>query len=74
MQLWPNLFDRRAREQEVLALMRRVGRMPASPNGFGSPKARCEKHVRSILTKLNRPETGDGYRRVRVVITFLEAH
>jgi hypothetical protein len=48
--------------------------MPASPNGFGSPKARCEKHVRSILTKLNRPETGDGYRRVRVVITFLEAH
>jgi DNA-binding NarL/FixJ family response regulator len=32
-----------------------------------------EKHVRSILMKLHIPETDDDHRRVRAVITFLEA-
>jgi DNA-binding NarL/FixJ family response regulator len=32
-----------------------------------------EKHVRSILTKLDLPETDEDHRRVRAVITFLEA-
>ncbi len=32
-----------------------------------------EKHVRSILTKLNLAEAGDDHRRVLAVITFLEA-
>ena len=32
-----------------------------------------EKHVRSILTKLGLPETGDDHRRVLAVITFLES-
>ena len=32
-----------------------------------------EKHVRSILSKLNLPETADDHRRVRAVITFLES-
>ena len=32
-----------------------------------------EKHVRSILMKLNLPETDEDHRRVRAVITFLEA-
>jgi hypothetical protein len=41
--------------------------------GCGSPRERFEKHVRSILTKLNLPETGDDHRRVLAVITFLEA-
>ena len=32
-----------------------------------------EKHVRSIMTKLGLHETPDDHRRVRAVITFLEA-
>jgi len=32
-----------------------------------------EKHVRSILMKLQVPETDDDHRRVHAVITFLEA-
>jgi serine/threonine-protein kinase PknK len=32
-----------------------------------------EKHVRSILTKLNLQETNDPYRRVLAVLMFLEA-
>jgi serine/threonine-protein kinase PknK len=32
-----------------------------------------EKHVRSILAKLNLPETASDHRRVLAVITFLEA-
>jgi hypothetical protein len=33
-----------------------------------------EKHVRSILAKLNLPEADDDHRRVRTVITYLDAH
>jgi DNA-binding NarL/FixJ family response regulator len=32
-----------------------------------------EKHVRSIMTKLDLHETPDDHRRVRAVITFLES-
>jgi serine/threonine-protein kinase PknK len=33
-----------------------------------------EKHVRSILTKLDLAGTGDDHRRVLAVIAFLESH
>jgi serine/threonine-protein kinase PknK len=32
-----------------------------------------EKHVRSIMTRLNLHETGDDHRRVLAAITFLQA-
>ena len=32
-----------------------------------------EKHVRSILVKLNLPEADDDHRRVLAVITFRDA-
>ena len=60
------------REREVLALMAE-GRSNA---GIGRElwvaEGTIEKHVSSILTKLNLPETGNDHRRVRAVIAFLE--
>jgi len=61
------------REQEVLALMAE-GRSNA---GIGRrlwvTEGTVEKHVRSILTKLNLHEAGDDHRRVLAAITFLQA-
>ena len=62
-----------AREREVLALMAE-GRSNA---GIGRrlwvTEGTVEKHVRSVLAKLNLPETDDDHRRVIAVVTFLEA-
>jgi DNA-binding NarL/FixJ family response regulator len=61
------------REREVLALMAE-GRSNA---GIGRrlwvTEGTVEKHVRSILLKLQVPETDDDHRRVRAVITYLES-
>jgi DNA-binding NarL/FixJ family response regulator len=61
------------REREVLALMAE-GR---SNNGIAHrlfvTEGAVEKHVRSILQKLQLPETGDDHRRVLAVVTYLEA-
>jgi serine/threonine-protein kinase PknK len=61
------------REREVLALMAE-GRSNA---GIGRQlwvtEGTVEKHVRSVLAKLNLAETDDDHRRVLAVITFLEA-
>jgi DNA-binding NarL/FixJ family response regulator len=61
------------REREVLALMAE-GRSNA---GIGRQlwltEGTIEKHVSSILMKLNLPETDNDHRRVRAVIAFLEA-
>lgn len=61
------------REREVLALMAEG----ASNSGIGRrlwvTEGTVEKHVRSILAKLNLPETPDDHRRVLAVITYLDA-
>ncbi len=61
------------REREVLALMAE-GRSNAGIAGqLWVTEGTVEKHVYSILMKLQVPETDDDHRRVRAVITFLEA-
>jgi DNA-binding NarL/FixJ family response regulator len=61
------------REREVLALMAE-GR---SNNGIAQrlyiTEGAVEKHVRSILMKLQLPLTEDDHRRVLAVVTYLEA-
>ena len=63
-----------AREKEVLALMAEGRSNAGIAHRLWVTEGTIEKHVRSILTKLNLPETGDAHRRVLAVITFLEAH
>ncbi|MFL6084956.1 MAG: protein kinase domain-containing protein [Mycobacterium sp.] len=63
-----------AREQEVLALMAEGRSNAGIAHRLWVTGGTVEKHVRSILTKLNLPETGDDHRRVLAVIAFLEAH
>jgi DNA-binding NarL/FixJ family response regulator len=62
-----------AREREVLALMAE-GRSNAGIAGqLWVTEGTVEKHVRSVLAKLNLPETAGDHRRVLAVIAFLEA-
>ena len=63
-----------ARELEVLALMAEGRSNAGIAHRIWVTEGTVEKHVRSILTKLNLPETGDDHRRVLAVVTFLEAH
>jgi len=67
------LADLTPREREVLGLMAE-GR---SNNGIATrlvvTEGAVEKHVRSILSKLNLPATEDSHRRVLAVLTFLGA-
>jgi len=63
-----------AREQEVLALMAEGRSNAGIAHRIWVTEGTVEKHVRSILTKLDLPETGDDHRRVLAAITFLEAH
>jgi DNA-binding NarL/FixJ family response regulator len=62
-----------SRELEVLALMAEGRSNGGIARRLWVTEGTVEKHVRSILAKLNLPETGDDHRRVRAVITFLEA-
>ncbi len=60
-----------SREREVLALMAE-GRSNA---GIGKrlwiTESTVEKHIRSVMTKLDLPDTDDDHRRVLAAITFL---
>ena len=61
------------REREVLALMAEGRSNAGIARQLWVTEGTVEKHVRSILIKLRVPETDNDHRRVRAVITFLEA-
>jgi DNA-binding NarL/FixJ family response regulator len=61
------------REREVLELMAQGRSNAGIARLLWVTEGTVEKHVRSILIKLDLPETGDDHRRVRAVITFLES-
>jgi DNA-binding NarL/FixJ family response regulator len=61
------------REREVLALMAEGASNAGIARRIFVTEGTVEKHVRSILTKLDLPESDTGHRRVLAVLTFLEA-
>jgi DNA-binding NarL/FixJ family response regulator len=61
------------REREVLALMAEGGSNAGIAGRIFVSEGTVEKHVRSILTKLDLPESGTDHRRVLAVLRFLEA-
>jgi serine/threonine-protein kinase PknK len=67
------LDDLSPREREVLALMAEGRSNVGIAHQLWVTEGTVEKHVRSILSKLPLPETGEDHRRVLAVLTFLEA-
>ena len=61
------------REREVLALMAEGASNAGIAHRIFVTEGTVEKHVRSILLKLNLPESEDEHRRVLAVLRFLEA-
>ena len=61
-----------AREREVLALMAEGHSNAGIGRRLWVTEGTVEKHVRSILAKLDLPETDDHHRRVLAVLRFLE--
>jgi len=61
------------REREVLALMAEGASNAGIAGRIFVAEGTVEKHVRSILTKLDLPENDTGHRRVLAVLRFLEA-
>lgn len=59
------------REREVLALVAEGRSNAGVARRLWVTEGTVEKHVRSILTKLNLPETEDDHRRVLAVLTYL---
>jgi DNA-binding NarL/FixJ family response regulator len=68
------LEDLTPREREVLALMAEGRSNAGIARLLWVTEGTVEKHVHSILAKLQLPETEDDHRRVLAVIAFLEAH
>ena len=62
-----------AREREVLGLMAEGRSNAGIARRLWVTDGTVEKHVRSILAKLNLAETDDDHRRVLAVVSFLEA-
>jgi DNA-binding NarL/FixJ family response regulator len=61
------------REREVLGLMAEGRSNSGIAHQLWITEGAVEKHVRSILAKLNLPTVEDDHRRVLAVLTFLEA-
>jgi DNA-binding NarL/FixJ family response regulator len=61
------------REREVLALMAEGASNAGIAHRIFVTEGTVEKHIRSILLKLNLPESEDEHRRVLAVLRFLEA-
>jgi DNA-binding NarL/FixJ family response regulator len=61
------------REREVLALMAEGASNAGIARTIFVAEGTVEKHVRSILTKLDLPESETEHRRVLAVLRFLEA-
>ncbi|MEU3829149.1 response regulator [Streptomyces sp. SID486] len=61
------------REREVLALMAEGRSNVGIARRLWVTEGTVEKHVHSILGKLDLGETDDDHRRVRAVLTFLQA-
>jgi DNA-binding NarL/FixJ family response regulator len=61
------------REREVLALMAEGASNAGIARRIFVTEGTVEKHVRSILTKLDLPESEIEHRRVMAVLRFLEA-
>jgi DNA-binding NarL/FixJ family response regulator len=62
-----------AREREVLILMTEGLSNAGIGRRLWITEGTVEKHVRSIMAKLNLADTADDHRRVRAVILYLEA-
>jgi DNA-binding NarL/FixJ family response regulator len=61
------------REREVLGLMAEGASNAGIARRIFVSEGTVEKHVRSILTKLDLPESATEHRRVLAVLKFLEA-
>ena len=61
------------REREVLGLMAEGRSNAGIAHRLWITEGTVEKHVRSILTRMQLPETENDHRRVLAVIAFLEA-
>jgi DNA-binding NarL/FixJ family response regulator len=68
------LAELSAREREVLALMAEGRSNAGIARRLFVTEGTVEKHISSILTKLNLREADEDHRRVLAAITFLQAH
>jgi DNA-binding NarL/FixJ family response regulator len=61
------------REREVLALMAEGRSNAGIARRLWITEGTVEKHIRSILTRMQLPETQDDHRRVLAVLAFLDS-